>query len=114
MRRKDLSWFINLRGFSPWSNTWFYISRPETKQYTKKEATSLAEQKLDEFCKELAEKGVQIIENNVMIVTDGKSCTASGTLKVIEPIGTRRATSITDQPQEAARLRNRMWIMQLP
>lgn len=72
----------------------------ETKQYTKKEATSLAEQKLDEFCKELAEKGVQIIENNVMIVTDGKSCTASGALKVIEPIGVRRATSITDQPQE--------------
>ena len=35
-----------------------------------------------------------------MIVTDGKNCTASGSLKVIEPIGSRKATSMTDLPQE--------------
>ena len=35
-----------------------------------------------------------------MIVTDGKNCTASGSLKVIEPIGTRKATSITDLTEE--------------
>ena len=35
-----------------------------------------------------------------MIVTDEKNCTACGTLKVIEPIGVRRATSITDISQE--------------
>jgi len=72
----------------------------ETKQYTKEEAETLANEKLKEFCKELSEKGVQIIENNVMIVTDGKNCTASGSLKVIEPIGSRKATSMTDLPQE--------------
>ncbi len=72
----------------------------ETKLYTKKEAETLAQENLKEFCKELSEKGVQIIENNVMIVTDGKNCTASGSLKVIEPIGTRKATSITDLTEE--------------
>lgn len=72
----------------------------EAKRYKKEEAENLAKQKLEEFCKELSEKGVQIIENNVMIVTDDNTCTASGSLKVIEPIGIRKATSITDLPQE--------------
>lgn len=74
--------------------------KTEKKQYSKQEAEQTARGKLEEFCAELTQKGVQIIENNVMIVTDGKSCTASGTIKVIEPIGTRRATAITDIPQE--------------
>ncbi|MCI9492196.1 MAG: sporulation protein YqfD [Lachnospiraceae bacterium] len=72
----------------------------EKKQYTKEEAKQVAEEKLRQFCEELTQKGVQIIENNVMIVTDGKNCAASGTLKVIEPIGTRKETAITDIPQE--------------
>ena len=72
----------------------------ESKQYTKQEAENLANKKIAEFCKELSEKGVQIIENNVMIVTDGKNCTASGDIKVIEPIGVRKATSLTELPQE--------------
>lgn len=72
----------------------------QKKQYTKKEAEQAAKAKLNEFCEELTQKGVQIIENNVMIVTDGKNCRASGTLKVIEPIGTRKNTVITDIPQE--------------
>lgn len=72
----------------------------ETKHYTKQEAENLANEKLKEFCKELSEKGVQIIENNVMIVADGKNCTASGDIKVIEPIGVRKATSMADLQQE--------------
>ncbi len=74
--------------------------RTERKQYTKKEAEQAAKAKLDQFCEELAQKGVQIMENNVMIITDGKSCTASGAIKVIEPIGTRKGTVLTDIPQE--------------
>ena len=74
--------------------------RTERKQYTKNEAEQAAKAKLDQFCEELTQKGVQIIENNVMIVTDTKSCTASGTLTVIEPIGERKATAATDIPQE--------------
>lgn len=72
----------------------------EKKQYTKPEAEQTAKEKLNEFCEELTQKGVQIIENNVMIVTDGKNCTASGTIKVIEPIGTPKETVLTDIPQE--------------
>ena len=74
--------------------------RLEKEKYGEGEAKKLAEENLAEFCKELAEKGVQIIENNVMIVTDEKYCVASGTIKVIEPIGIRRATVMTDTGQE--------------
>ena len=72
----------------------------ERQKYGEAEAKKLAEENLDEFCKELAQKGVQIIENNVMIVTDEKNCIASGTVRVIEPIGVRRATAMTDTQQE--------------
>ncbi len=74
--------------------------KTEKRMYTKEEAKRLAKEKLDDFCKELTEKGVQIIENSVMIVTDEKNCTASGSLKVIEPIGSRKATNIINIPQE--------------
>ncbi|MCI8483567.1 MAG: sporulation protein YqfD [Lachnospiraceae bacterium] len=74
--------------------------KTEKKRYSKQEAEQAARAKLEEFCAELTQKGVQIIENNVMIVTDGKNCTASGTIKVIEPIGTRKDTTITEIPQE--------------
>ena len=72
----------------------------EKKQYTKSEAEQVAKGKLNQFCEELTQKGVQIIENNVMIVTDEKNCIASGTVRVIEPIGVRRATAMTDTQQE--------------
>ena len=56
--------------------------------------------KICDFCKELTEKGVQIIENSVMIVTDEINCTAVGNLTVIEPIGVPKATNMTDISQE--------------
>ena len=74
--------------------------RLEKEKYGEGEAKKLAEENLAEFCKKKKKKGVQIIENNVMIVTDGKSCTASGSIKVIEPIGKRKETAVTDIPQE--------------
>lgn len=70
------------------------------KTYTKEEAKKAAKDKLDEFCKKLTQKGVQIIENNVMIVTDGKKCSASGSIKVIEKIGTAKASAISEETQE--------------
>ncbi len=75
----------------------------EREKYGQAEAKRLAEEKISEFCQELAEKGVQIIENNVMIVTDEKSCSASGTIRVIEPIGVRKATAMTGTGQEGPR-----------
>lgn len=74
-----------------------YVTRQKT--YTPTEAEALARNKIDVFCKKLVEKGVQIIENNVMIVTDGKNCTARGDIIVIEPVGVRRA-AIPDEPHE--------------
>lgn len=70
------------------------------KRYSKEEAEQKAKGKLEEFCKKLTQKGVQIIENNVMIVTDGKKCQASGSLKVIERIGKCQDTVISEERQE--------------
>ena len=50
--------------------------------------------------KKLKQKGVQILENHVIIVVEGEVCRAAGDLKVIEPIGTRQATEITEVQQE--------------
>lgn len=70
------------------------------KRYTKEEAKKEAEDKLEQFCEKLTQKGVQIIENNVMIVIDGKNCKASGSIKVIEKIGTAKASVISEETQE--------------
>ena len=70
------------------------------KRYTKEEAKQVAEDKLKQFCEKLTQKGVQIIENNVMIVTDGKKCNASGSIKVIEKIGTAKDSVISEEMQE--------------
>ncbi len=73
----------------------------EKKKYTKQQAEALAEHKLAEFCKKLEQKGVQIIENSVMIVTEANVCTAAGTIRVIEPMGKRQATSQGELAPEA-------------
>ena len=70
------------------------------KAYTKEEAEKLAGRKLKEFCEKLEQKGVQIIENNVIIVAGEKKCTAKGELKVIEPIGSRQSMTMTEIQQE--------------
>ena len=70
------------------------------KRHTKEEAKQVAEKKLEQFNEKLRQKGVQIIENNVMIVTDGKKCKASGSIKVIEKIGTQKASVISEETQE--------------
>lgn len=53
-------------------------------KYSKKEAVRLAKDKLDLYIQKLMEKGVLIIENNVKILVDDKSCTASGKIIVEE------------------------------
>lgn len=68
----------------------------EKRQYSKEEAKQLAEEKLEKFCEKLTQKGIQIIANNVMIVTDGKYCKATGSLRVIEKIGKSRDTVIEE------------------
>ncbi len=74
--------------------------RLEKKQYTEKEARQAAEEKLKQFCEELTQNGIQIMENRVAITADRKTCAAFGTIEVIEPIGSRKETVAADTPQE--------------
>lgn len=52
--------------------------------YTKEEVTKVVQDKLDLFLRKLADKGVVVIENNVKITIDKKSCRASGKIIVEE------------------------------
>ena len=53
-----------------------------------------------EFVKNLLEKGVQIIENNVKIHIGQNLATAKGTLTLIEPAGEQRETEIIEVEQK--------------
>ena len=70
------------------------------KTYSTEEAKQLVQKTLDEFCEKLKQKGVQIIENNVIIVTEGNRCIAKGDIQVIEAIGTRQAVERQEIQQE--------------
>lgn len=75
-----------------------YIS--ETRTYTKEEAIAKGNKLLKEFCENLIEKGVQIVENNVKIHIGKKSCKIDGYLVVIEKTGKRVDTEILSIPEE--------------
>lgn len=53
------------------------------KRYKKEEAKQVAEDKLNEFCEKLTQKGVQIIENNVTIKIVETAGYAEGTLRML-------------------------------
>lgn len=53
----------------------------------KEDAKTEAFRLLQEYEKNLMEKGVQISANNVKIEVDHKTCISSGTLEIIEKIG---------------------------
>lgn len=61
-----------------------YTTRP--KKYTKEELQVHLTEKFDSFLEDLAEKGIQICENDVKIHVDEKSATAKGTLYLNQPI----------------------------
>lgn len=68
-------------------------------QYTKEQAANIAKLRLNRFCKNLIEKGVQIVENNVIIEVNKKSCIGDGKIIVIEPIGRYKETEILELPK---------------
>jgi similar to stage IV sporulation protein len=72
----------------------------EKKTYTKKEAIARGNSVLKEFCENLIEKGVQIVENNVKIHIGKKSCIIDGYLIIIEKTGMRVNTEILTIPEE--------------
>lgn len=67
--------------------------KPMRKVDSGEEAVEKAKSRLDKFQKNLSEKGVEIVGNNVKISLSGEICTAKGTIQVIEPIG--KLTPIT-------------------
>ena len=56
-------------------------------EYTMEQATELLKQKINTFIRSLNEKGVQIIEKNVKIDTNGGMWVVSGEFRVQEPAG---------------------------
>jgi similar to stage IV sporulation protein len=64
-----------------------YPEYTETKKkYTELEAKTIANEKLQRFLDKLIENDVLILENNVKIAIDKKSCTASGKIIVLESV----------------------------
>lgn len=70
------------------------------KNYTKEEAEQIAQKKVEQFCKDLQKKGVQMIQNNVTIQVDKTRCVASGTIEVVERTDVRTPTEVIDIHQE--------------
>lgn len=58
--------------------------------YRKEEAKALALEHLEEFKKNLLEKGLQIVENNVKIEVGSNVCTAYGTIETLEELSAFR------------------------
>lgn len=77
---------------------WGRISGKEVERYerfyTKEELEQVSEGIYQNFIKNLSEKGVQIIENNVKILEDESMCRMAGTIKTKEPIA--QVQQITD------------------
>ncbi|MCC8162174.1 MAG: sporulation protein YqfD [Lachnospiraceae bacterium] len=68
--------------------------------YTEEEAAARAEEELALFFEKLSIKGLQIIENNVKIDTDGEQCTASGTYVIDEEAVQESAPDMSLQTQD--------------
>lgn len=71
----------------------------KTNKYTNDEAVALGNRRFQQFCENLIEKGVQIVENNVKIHIGKNSCNADGYLIIIEKTGTRTDTEILTIPE---------------
>ncbi len=68
----------------------------EEAEYEEKEALRLAKEQLDFFCKNLEEKGVQILENNVRIECNGTNCIADGNLVILKRVQKRQQTEVIE------------------
>lgn len=68
-------------------NVTFEKIQKVTSVYSKEEAKSLAVKQLQQYEEKLIEQGMEISANHVKIETDYDSCTARGTLTVIEKTG---------------------------
>lgn len=69
-------------------------------KYSKEEAIELANEHLDRFMKNLEEKGIQIVENNVKIEVNDNECVSKGIITVIEQLGKPETIVIPPEPEE--------------
>lgn len=76
-----------------------YLSSEEA--YGKDELQGILSGRFREYCEDLEKKGVEIIQNDVKIYTGSKEAVAKGTLTVIMPVGTLKASQITELPEAA-------------
>ena len=77
-----------------------YAYEKRTFTYSESEARQKSEENLNRLLESLEEKGVQISGNHVKIEIQGKTCTARGTLTVIEKNEQKTLTEILEQPTE--------------
>lgn len=70
------------------------------KTHTEKEIRQIATKNLDNYLKDLEEKGIQIIGKNVIIRRTGENYVASGTIEVYESIVSYRPTEIVNITSE--------------
>lgn len=68
----------------------------ENKEYTQEEAKAIAEENFRQYLSNLEEKGIQIIEKNVMINRVDQKYVVSGTIDVYEPIVSYQPTEILE------------------
>ncbi len=68
-----------------------------SRKYTEEAAYDLAAEKLQKYCADLIEKGVQIITNSVKIECMGNQCQAAGAIYVIETAGRGSPISIVTE-----------------
>ena len=65
---------------------WYLEYEIEKCLYTREEAKTLAEKRFQEKYENILQKGVQIIEKDVKIDTNGKLCHGAGTVKILVPV----------------------------
>ena len=74
--------------------------RIEEKKYTDKEAVKLAEKHFSQYLTNLEEKGIQILEKNVMIEKGDQKYVVYGTIEVLESIVALKPTEILEITSE--------------
>lgn len=67
--------------------------------YSKEEKTQILTEKFERFCRELEEQNVIILEKNLNITHTAKKSTATGSIKLQEPIGeNRKIIDLSSEP----------------
>ncbi|MCD8231491.1 MAG: sporulation protein YqfD [Clostridiales bacterium] len=72
----------------------------EEKSYTKEEAETLARERLNAYCKNLEENGVQILSNSVIIEQDGEDVHVNGDLTALVKQNDYREISVDEMEEE--------------